>query len=124
MPIKDPAKRKEYTSKYHREVWYPKNKARRLELNRANRDRIREHIKFVKLSRGCIDCGYRKYAEALDFDHIGEKLFDIGISAQQSISIKRINEEILKCEVVCANCHRVRTYKRRSQSIKSDTPHL
>lgn len=64
-----------------------------------------------KLKHGCADCGYDAHAEALDFDHVrGEKMFDI--SQRPQYTIARLTAEIAKCEVVCANCHRARTYRR------------
>lgn len=35
--------------------------------------------------------------------------------AQLGYSIKRISEEIKKCEIVCANCHAIRTHERRNK---------
>jgi hypothetical protein len=68
-------------------------------------------VAAIKLEAGCADCGYNQYACALDFDHVrGEKLFDLSRSKDKSWSL--VSEEIAKCEVVCAICHRVRTFKR------------
>ena len=47
----------------------------------------------------------------LEFDHLRDKRFSIG-SALPYRNWKSILEEIEKCEVVCANCHRGRTGRR------------
>jgi len=48
----------------------------------------------------------------MDFDHIrGKKKFQIGL--QFGNAFKTLEKEIAKCDIVCANCHRVRTYKRK-----------
>jgi hypothetical protein len=66
----------------------------------------------IKVTRGCADCGYNADAVALDFDHArGEKEFAISMSKR---SVKTILDEVAKCDVVCANCHRIRTRERRS----------
>jgi hypothetical protein len=65
----------------------------------------------IKLERGCADCGYRKDPRAMDFDHVrGEKSFNLSQSG--SIKLERILAEVEKCDVVCANCHRIRTFDR------------
>jgi hypothetical protein len=49
----------------------------------------------------------------MDFDHISDnKSFTISDGSVNQ-SIERLITEIKKCEVVCANCHRIRTHKRR-----------
>jgi hypothetical protein len=48
----------------------------------------------------------------LEFDHLGDKSFSIGAKLVQ-FKWQRILDEIEKCEVVCANCHRRRTARRR-----------
>jgi hypothetical protein len=68
-------------------------------------------INQLKLAAGCHDCGFDRAAVALDFDHIGEKKFNV--SHFNTRSWKAIFEEIQKCEVVCSNCHRVRTLERK-----------
>lgn len=113
MPITDPAKRKEYMTKYHREVWYPKNKEKRYGLVLKNRERVKDLIQSYKLKKGCLDCGYKKLAEALEFDHLSDKVFEIGKAVSLGYGWERIKTEIDKCEVVCSNCHRARTVSRR-----------
>jgi len=65
-------------------------------------------LQIIKQELGCIDCGYDANPVALDFDHInGDKLFNIGESG--TFSIRRLQAELDKCVVRCANCHRIRT---------------
>lgn len=67
----------------------------------------------LKLEQGCMDCGYNERPEALQFDHVrGEKRFCIALGGA-SIGFERLLEEVEKCDVVCANCHSVRTHARR-----------
>lgn len=72
-------------------------------------------LEWLKLGAGCSDCGYRTRACALDFDHVperGPKRWDLARMARQAWSWDTIQEELQKCDVVCANCHRVRTTSR------------
>jgi hypothetical protein len=80
---------------------------------RAKRDRA--YFQQVKLERGCADCGYNASAVALDFDHMpgAVKLYRIACMAGMSRTL--VDAEIAKCEVVCANCHRIRTHERRAE---------
>lgn len=101
-------------SEYNRK-WYAKNqeaqKKRTVKLKAAGRAFITEY----KKSRACMDCGYSnpEYPSTLDFDHVsGTKVKDLG--SIQSWSVERILNEIGKCNLVCANCHRIRTVNRRS----------
>src|ERR1022692_77368 len=63
----------------------------------------------------CADCKQRYPPCVMDFDHVrGRKRF--GLAAYSSSWSKEIWEkEMAKCEVVCANCHRLRTFDRRSR---------
>ena len=73
---------------------------------------VEKRAKIEKIkSVPCLDCGNSYPPEAMDFDHVrGTKKFNI--STAHSKSWRVIEEEIAKCEVVCANCHRVRTRRR------------
>lgn len=73
-------------------------------------------IAAYKLERGCADCGYSAHPAALEFDHLpgSMKKFNIG-GKVASYSEKTLWEEIAKCDVVCANCHNIRTAERRTR---------
>jgi hypothetical protein len=73
----------------------------------ANKERLWELL----LRSTCIDCGM-KNPIVLEFDHLPhfEKKFDVSTAISGSTrSWKLIQSEIDKCEIVCANCHRIRT---------------
>jgi hypothetical protein len=59
----------------------------------------------------CVDCGERDPV-VLEFDHLRDKSFAIGPALSRR-SWQAILDEMEKCEVVCANCHRRRTARRR-----------
>lgn len=80
---------------------------------KAKRDERYAYMDRVKLESGCADCGYRDHAVALDFDHaFGQKEFGISYLAKSALGWDIVEAELAKCEVVCANCHRVRTKAR------------
>jgi hypothetical protein len=70
-------------------------------------------LQIHKLAQGCADCGYNASAYALQFDHVrGEKKQAVSDLIRSDYSWNTIKEEISKCEVVCANCHAIRTKSR------------
>jgi hypothetical protein len=85
----------------------------RIAQKRARAAEIRAWVRDLK-TQPCSDCGARFHPVAMHFDHRpGEnKEFEIGF-AVRGYSRKRILAEIAKCDLVCANCHAVRTYRRR-----------
>lgn len=55
----------------------------------------------------CVECGYSKYYGALEFHHIDPRKKDFSISQMKSYSFDNIvKEELDKCVLLCANCHR------------------
>lgn len=107
-----PHKNKEAGRKWRRQWWalLPKNRKREKQIKANGRaKKIKQFLADYKLEKGCIDCGYNKHHSALEFDHIkGKKTLNIAWAK----SISQAKKEIEKCEVVCSNCHRVRTYNR------------
>ena len=104
--------------------WYAKEENRerhcRLvrERRRARIDRHRTIILQLK-SRPCADCGKTFPPEAMDFDHIAEKRIEVSRLLYIS-GTATLLAEIAKCEVVCANCHRVRTKRRLLERRKDE----
>jgi hypothetical protein len=70
-------------------------------------------IKEEKLKRGCEMCGYKEHHVALDFDHLDPSTKVRDIAKMHTTSIEILKEEISKCQVLCANCHRIKTYKQK-----------
>jgi hypothetical protein len=98
---------------------YEANKADYVARARAhtkkNQQALKAHARAAK-DVPCTDCGNRYPSYVMQFDHLGDKKFDIATAVQQGwISLKRLRREIAKCEVVCANCHAERTHQRRQQ---------
>jgi len=65
-------------------------------------------IDRIKTSKGCAHCGYSDNAVALDFDHIDPSTKEFLIPRFLCRSnLKRLFKEIRKCQILCANCHRI-----------------
>ena len=73
---------------------------------------IARYIQNYKETHPCTDCGDCFPYYVMDFDHLSDKSFAISSYKNNTNSLERVREEIAKCELVCANCHRIRTYKR------------
>ena len=68
-----------------------------------------------------MDCGITYPYFVMDFDHVeGEKKFNISIAANKLRSMKLILEELSKCELVCSNCHRIRTMNRAMKESENE----
>ena len=78
---------------------------RRLQLERTT------YLLEYFTTHPCVDCGEQDPL-VLEFDHLGDKLFAIGEGLGRR-NWQSILDEMAKCEVVCANCHRRRTAVRR-----------
>ena len=94
---------------------YKSDEARRLSI--ANRRHMAKSkarsfvLDYLKVNP-CTDCGYTNPI-ALEFDHvIGTKRADVSAMVSDALSVEAIAAEIQKCQVVCANCHRIRTNAR------------
>ncbi|MGB6839188.1 MAG: hypothetical protein WBE27_02885, partial [Microgenomates group bacterium] len=96
--------------------YYHENKKRQLPLALARTRKARkqksEFIREIK-NKACIDCGLKYPHYVMDFDHRNDddKIINVAHAVTRNWSLTRIKEEIEKCDVVCANCHRIRTFK-------------
>lgn len=73
---------------------------------------VRELLTALK-ENPCADCGGSFPAECMDFDHLPQYEKRFVISQGKSMPLEELLNEIAKCDLVCANCHRIRTNKRR-----------
>lgn len=99
---------------------YDKERYKTIDKDRKNanakkiRDRQRNLLKSIKETRGCVDCGNADH-RVLDFDHVkGTKYKDLSAMVGMYTDQKLL-DEVDKCEVRCANCHRIKTYERRER---------
>ncbi len=74
----------------------------------------------VKATTPCADCGGYFPACAMDFDHLPEfeKTFELAASKSAKFSWRSLIKEAAKCDLVCSNCHRIRTDARRLPEFK------
>ena len=90
-------------------------RARPIEHEAAKRKRYakakRAFLDSLK-ANPCRDCGIQYPPYVMDFDHVrGIKLFNIARKASGG-DTQAILDEVDKCDLVCANCHRMRTHHR------------
>lgn len=76
--------------------------------------KVKEFIQQQKTENPCMDCGVFYHFSVMDFDHLQDKKFTI--SNTEHHSFPQILSELAKCELVCSNCHRLRTWKRLQSS--------
>ena len=100
-------------SAYHREH-YLANKQRYIDAA-ARRKKALLQERFIFLiayfrDHPCVDCGETDPV-VLEFDHLRDKKFMIATGIRNR-NWNDVLDEIAKCDVVCANCHRRRTAKR------------
>lgn len=113
------------TSEYDK-AYYQANGSKLTASRRESVDKRRREnyswISKLKESSPCVDCGKFYPACVMDFDHLGDKKFGISHSLTRSREV--IEREIAKCELVCSNCHRIRTHNRRGAVAESGLMHL
>ena len=95
--------------------WYIKNKVKHKNNALQNKQTIRKNAKIFVASaksKPCADCNCTYPPYVMDFDHLPQfkKTLDVSAMVARGYSLKTIEAEIAKCDVVCANCHRERTF--------------
>ena len=74
---------------------------------------LAQYLRDLKTKTPCVDCGINYPYYVMDFDHVrGQKHANV-MELVSTLSKKKIDEEIAKCEIVCSKCHRIRTHVRR-----------
>lgn len=108
MAYKDPT---DPRNRAARRKHYHANKQQYLDRNAEVRRRMKQWIKDLK-TVPCMDCGVTYPYYVMDFDHRDpSKKADTINRILNNGSWRKLREEVAKCDVVCANCHRERTHK-------------
>jgi hypothetical protein len=107
MPFKDPEKRRAYRRK-----WYALNSRTEKDHVKRRKLEIKKWLENYKKNLRCANCS-ENHPATIDFHHREMSKKDEGIAylTAYGYSIDRIKEEIAKCDVLCANCHRKVHYK-------------
>ena len=118
MATKDPVKRQLAQRKYY-EANKALVKARSRERTTRTRKLVRAWLFEYLKTHPCVDCGETNPI-ILEFDHRADatKHFNIGDVSHKGTSLRRVQEEVAKCEVRCANCHRKKTYREAGHTHK------
>lgn len=99
--------------------WYQRNRERHIRNVMLRRDRQRRLLQRLVAdakARPCADCSVRYPPYVMDFDHVhGEKLGNVSRMVGSTPSVATMMAEIAKCDVVCSNCHRQRTFSRKEK---------
>lgn len=120
MPWKNPEDHQEELRAYRR-AWYAKNadhaKSKAAQRRREGKAWLLERRKTLKCER----CG-EDHVATLDFHHRDpqEKDIEVATAAHQGWSIDRLEAEIAKCEVLCANCHRKLHFDLRNHASQAN----
>jgi len=106
-------------SEYAR-AYYARNKAalRASARQRVNARRIRNRVWLLNFLKGksCKDCGHADI-RVLEFDHVRKgKQYNIADLVAGGRNLKLLKTEVGLCELVCCNCHRLRTAERRGDT--------
>jgi hypothetical protein len=88
--------------------------------------KVRRHQRFLKetliqdAGGVCVDCGGTYPPFVMDFDHRdpSQKDFEISSARHRSASLSSLRAEANKCDLVCSNCHRMRTHKQRCDGCR------
>jgi hypothetical protein len=89
---------------------YQRNKLDYAVRSKEVRYRLRQFIKTLKETTPCADCGVFYPSYVMDFDHKFDKRALVSEMVSMG-SMKKLKEEIAKCDIVCSNCHRIRTHR-------------
>lgn len=106
-----------------RNYWQNPEAARSRVVQNSARRRAESHRRAIEYLVGhpCVDCGERDIL-VLQFDHLRNKSFDLSIMISTGMSWARIEAEIAKCVVRCANCHARKTARDRGYRKRGATP--
>lgn len=108
MPYKDETKQKQAQHES-----YLRNKEKIGRYSAGDKLEKRLRVNALKEASPCSDCKIFYPCYVMDYDHRNpaDKLIGVAGLVSRGNKWERIEAEIAKCDLVCANCHRIRTHK-------------
>ena len=88
--------------------------------DKARGQRNVQEYREYKESIPCTDCGGKFPHFVTEWDHKESKVFNISQKAHFGLSSPMFQSELAKCDLVCANCHKIRTHTRRQSALRKD----
>ena len=107
-------------SKEKYKEYYSGSEVEKLRLRENKKKHNKKVLDYVRKAKEvpCADCKIQYPHYVMDFDHLRDKSFNIS-EGHLRYGLARIIEEIQKCEIVCSNCHRIRTYGKEAKGERS-----
>jgi hypothetical protein len=113
MPYKDESVRKAYHKLRSREHYLKTQDETKLRNAKTRKKKREEWVEF-KSTLSCTNCGF-SHPAVIDFHHVERKDKRSVHKLAQNSNYTTAREEIKKCIVLCANCHRIVHYEERQQ---------
>jgi hypothetical protein len=95
--------------------YYTTNQVQKSASATQRKRELMDWYKALKSGRSCVDCGTCYVACQLDFDHLPQfqKRDEVSHMVRTGLAKETIEAEVAKCQLVCKNCHALRTERRR-----------
>jgi len=115
MPFKDPEKLRQYQKTYSRK-WYGENAEKQKAKSRQRKRELRKWYDDIKAKSFCVSCGVsgKENTWMMEFHHRDEtkKTKSLSYMISNGYGRETCLEEMEKCDVLCANCHRKLHYEK------------
>jgi hypothetical protein len=111
----------------YKQGWYLHNRERHMANVAVTKQRVRSATRLRVLAylrkHPCVDCGEGNPV-VLDFDHVRTKRWNISYMVSCGFPWATIEDEIKRCHLRCANCHRIKTARERGSYDPKASGHL
>jgi hypothetical protein len=110
MPYKD-QNVKQTKQKTYSNTYYAKNKTAVIAASKISAKAYKEQWRSFKATLSCVNCG-QNHPATFDFHHVDRATKEYSVNALvKNRAFKKAIEEVKKCVVLCANCHRIHHYE-------------
>lgn len=118
MPYKNPIVRRQKNAEANKR-WYQRNKEKHMVSTAANKRNARALWAEFKAAQDCFHCGF-SHPAVIDFHHVIRKDKLVVSTLVKNGSYSRAMEEVMmKCIALCANCHRILHWQERIDAKKT-----